>query len=292
MKSPEPNTATSDSGDETFSRLLEAAAESIIILDQQGKILWANRKTCELFGYPKQELIGQSVDLLVPERLRHRHAEHREKYLSNPRNRPMGKGLELAARRKDGSEFPVEISLTYKADDGAMQVMAIISDVTAFKQAEAAREQMRKWQLEQKEEEIRTLERLSRGPKTSVTANLFDTPPLREYSPTIFCDLVGEYCAAMDLALERRIYKTEHPLSEKLRNLAEQIGFLKGTPRDVVEIHRAALKQKSENSNAPKVQGYVEEGHLLLVELMGYLASRYRNHAIETRYFQGPEGMK
>ncbi len=291
MKPAEQSNAENRFADVNFSRLLGSAAESIVIVGQTGQIIWTNRKTCDLFGYRKEEMMGQAIEMLMPDRFRQAHAAYRAAYFSAPRNRPMGAGFNLAARRKDGTEFPVEISLSYAGGDGALQVMAIITDITRLKRAEAAKEQFRKRQLEQKEEEIRTLERLSRGPAAAVTARLIDMAPLRQYAPTVFNDLVREYAAAMEMALERRIYKTENPLSEMLRNMAEKIGFLKGTPRDVVDIHRVALKRKSEEAQPPKVQGYVEEGHLLLVELMGYLASRYRHHAVEAPQPQGPSGM-
>lgn len=274
-----------------FRLLLESAAESILIVDQCGQILWVNDKTCELFGYSHGELLGQGVELLIPEDFRPIHQEQRARFAASPRNRPMGEGRELLARRQDGSTFPVEISLSFAGGGESLQVMAIITDITSLKQAEQARERLRKQQLEQKEEEIRTLERLSRGHRMAVTARLLDLAPLRQYAPTVFDDLVRDYTRALEIALEMRIYKTEHPLSELLRPMAERISFLKGTPRDVIDIHRAALQRKSESAQPLKVRGYVEEGHLLLIELMGYLAARYRDHASAIRQPQSPAGM-
>jgi len=77
--------------------------------------------------------------------------------------------------------------------------------------------------------------------------------------------------------LERRIYKTDPNLSEPLADLASRLGFLKATPRDVVELHSEVLKQKSRSAPPARMRGYLEEGHLLLVELIGHLAAWYRN---------------
>lgn len=291
MDTASAHTELRELADISFRLLLKSAAESILIVDQCGQILWANDKTCELFGYNDGDLLGQKVELLIPEGYRADHQEHRARFASHPRNRPMGEGRELLARRNDGSTFPVEISLSLAGAAESLQVMTIITDITSLKQAEQAREWLRKQQLEQKEEEIRTLERLSRGHRMAVTAKLLDLAPLKQYAPTVFEDLVQDYNRALEIALEMRIYKTDHPLSEILRPMAERISFLKGTPRDVIDIHRTALQRKSESTQPLKVRGYFAEGHLLLVELMGYLAARYRDHAIAIRQPQSPAGM-
>lgn len=90
-----------------------------------------------MFGYQREELLGQLIEILVPESLKHRHSEHRERYAENPTARPMGIGLELFARRKDGSEFPVEISLSPLRSADGSPVMAIVRDITDRKEIQA-----------------------------------------------------------------------------------------------------------------------------------------------------------
>jgi PAS domain S-box-containing protein len=84
----------------------------MIMTDSEGMVRFANGESERMFGYPKEELIGRSIDLLVPGRMRDNHASLRRGYLANPSNRPMGAGRDLKGRRRDGTEFPLEIGLT------------------------------------------------------------------------------------------------------------------------------------------------------------------------------------
>ena len=119
-----------------FRQLLEAAPDAIVEVDENGKIVLLNTVTEQLFGYSKQELLGQSVDSLVPAELSSGHAGHRAKYSSAPLTRPMGSGLDLYGLRKDGSQFPVEISLSPVRSAEGFRVLAIIRDVSERKRAE------------------------------------------------------------------------------------------------------------------------------------------------------------
>jgi PAS domain S-box-containing protein len=119
-----------------FRQLLEAAPDAIVEVAADGQIVLVNRIAEEMFGYVRDELMGQSVDLLVPDAIRHEHYRHRDSYLEQPRTRPMGTGLELHARRRDGSLFPVEISLSPIQTEGGMHVTAVIRDVSERKRAE------------------------------------------------------------------------------------------------------------------------------------------------------------
>ncbi len=119
-----------------FRELLEAAPDAIIEVDREGRIVLLNRVTEKMFGYLREELLGRSVDFLLPDDLRATHHQHRANYWNNPMTRTMGSGLALQGQRKDRTRFPVEISLSpVKSEDG-FRVTAIIRDISERKEAE------------------------------------------------------------------------------------------------------------------------------------------------------------
>ncbi len=122
-----------------FEQLLESAPDAMVIVGDQGRIELANAQTEKLFGYTRSELLGEPIEKLIPTRFRGSHKGHRKEFMHKPRARPMGADLDLYARRKDGSEFPVEISLSpMESEDGTI-VTAAIRDVTERKEGEKAR---------------------------------------------------------------------------------------------------------------------------------------------------------
>ncbi|HEY6341895.1 MAG TPA: PAS domain S-box protein [Bryobacteraceae bacterium] len=145
-----------------FRELLEAAPDAILEVDREGRIVLLNRVAEKMFGYSREELLGGTVELLIPEHLRARHADYRIQYWHSPATRPMGIGLALQGKRKDGSQFPVEISLSPVDSEEGLRVTAIIRDISERTQAEDRLRAIREEYTHELEERNRLIERANR----------------------------------------------------------------------------------------------------------------------------------
>ena len=135
--------------EERLQKLLQAAPDAMLLINTNGTILQSNRQAGVMFGVPPDELLGTSLDSLIPERYSVDHAAHRHEFAKNPRTRPMGVGLDLVARRHDGSEVPVEVSLSPIEHPEGLQILASVRDITHRKRMEAG--------LKESERELRLM---------------------------------------------------------------------------------------------------------------------------------------
>jgi len=188
-----------------FRTLLESAPDGMVIADAAGRITFANAQTEVLFGFPRTELIGKSIETLVPERLRDSHGAHRTSYLRSPRLRPMGAGLALHGRRRDGSEFPVEISLSPLETKDGILVTAAIRDITERRQAE---ETVREYGV-RLEALSRQLIATQEAERRAIAAELHDE--------------IGQSLTALKLGLERCRQRPEPGVLEENIGLVDQV---------------------------------------------------------------------
>lgn len=138
------NEARVGASEARFRGLFDSAPDPIVIVDQSGHISLVNAQVRKTFGYERDELLGQPIEILIPERFRQIHVSDRDRYMDSPATRPMGEGAELYGLRKDGSELPVEISLSPLQTDQGLLVTSVIRDITERKHAEALKQQAQK----------------------------------------------------------------------------------------------------------------------------------------------------
>lgn len=153
-----PTTQMGEDINLVYRLLFETAAESLLIVNSEGIIQLVNHRTNDMFGYEGKELIGQKMEVLLPEKYRKKHVHNREDYAKNPRRRSMGMGMDLWGVKKDGIEFPVEVSLNHFEANGRLYVMGLITDITERRKAEDKIRELNE-ELEQRvEERTRELE--------------------------------------------------------------------------------------------------------------------------------------
>jgi PAS domain S-box-containing protein len=210
-----------------FYALLEAAPDAMVVVDQEGKIVLTNVQVEKLFGYTQEELAGKQVEILMPERSRAYHFEHRRNYFQKPKARQMGVGLELYGQHKDGRRFPVEISLSPLETEEGTLVTSAIRDITGRKEAEA--------KLRESEDLFRRV--FEEGPLgvalvstdyrfikvNSALCNMVGYPEAELLEKT-FADITHPDDLGADLDLSARLFRGEFPVHRMEKRYVKKTG--------------------------------------------------------------------
>jgi len=251
---------------------------AIIAADFDGNVLAYNEGARLIYGYSVEEVIGlQKFESFFP-------SEFIEAGKLQDLIAELIEGGSVSYEgekvRKNGDRFPSRAVFTLTKDklDKVAGFIEIVEDLTEQRETEQA--QAEAWvnqaRIEQLEHEIRAFERITGSTYSNVTARALGLRPLREAQPDSYASFLQHYETLLDLTLEQRIYRVDQDISENLSSMAEELGRIRAGPRDVVEIHSNALKQKTNESNVQKSKAYIEEGRFMVLELMGRLLDYYR----------------
>ncbi|WP_313951655.1 PAS domain S-box protein [Accumulibacter sp.] len=259
-------------------QVFESAREGIIVTRPNGVIVSVNRAFTTITGYSAEEAFGNTPRLL-------KSGEHDLAFFERMWKSITEQGFwhgEIVNRRKDGSLYPelLSISRIQDADGQVMHLVGIFSDLTQHKIDQEALEEAR-LHLQQSEKLVEELERrytVANSPVLSVVGGLYGSAPLSHSAKSVFDELVQRYGKTLELAVENLALKADHPVSDQLRALAEDLGYLQAGARDVAELHSETLTRKSKNVPAMKAKAMIEEGRFLVLELMGDLLSFYRKN--------------
>lgn len=227
-----------------FRELIENAPDAILQVDSAGAIVIANRTAETMFGYSREELLGSGVDMLVPEANRAGHAAHRKAFAAAGMTRPMGLGLELFAQRKDGTKFPVEISLSPMLTESGVHVTAVIRDVTERKQTEQRVRTLQEsymTELEARQKEAERLNRLKSEFMASISHEL--RTPL--HTVIGFAELLGEETEGVLNERQRRFLHHIHADSEHLLGLINDVLDLSRIEAGGLHLHTESLSLRA-----------------------------------------------
>lgn len=230
FQEPVPSDSSSDPpwSDQSFLKLLLSSAPiAIVVVDAEGRILYANPKLLEMFGYTFDELRDRTIETLIPQRFRMDHAQHRTRYVANPHIRPMGAGIDLMGRRKNGDEFPLEAGLSFLPTDQGLLVISSITDITRRKQTEELLER----RVEERTHEIERRREVSDGLR-DILAILNSNQSIEE----ILNHITAQACGLLraDASAIFRMQGAQAPLEmQASHGLPDEFGGRRNAPPDL-----------------------------------------------------------
>ena len=250
--------------------------------DKQWTMEYLSNVCFELTGYKSEELINNKVvaynSLIIPE-----DREYVWNSIQEMINKKSCYVIEYKIKAKDDQIKWVweKGSGVFDSNGNVTAVEGFIVDVTEEKELRIELEEAK--QKEQNEKELRTLEELITSPQKDVTTQLFGFPPLSQTLPEVFKDISKRYENLCLIATKEKDKEKLEEVSDELRFIGKQLGFLKVTPTDVIEIHSTVLKRLTKGLKQKQVESYTQTGRKMAIELMGYLVSYYRNCSINIK---------
>ncbi len=243
-----------------FYELLISISTGILVLDDQSRVVFCNPAIEELLGCPRSRLLERSLWEAIPELAKS--------------TLPKAISGVLCNKSSLATEFfhpTTGIWIELVAHSNGSAIFVQLRNVTQQVQARLVREQQEANRVKQIERELLQLQQIISIPRQNGHSER-----LRDSVPELFREWIAYYKSVLDLALEQRVYRVSHQTSKRLKQLADQLCRANATPRDLIEIHTQAIQSLSSQATALRAQTYLEEGRLLLVELIGLLAPGYR----------------
>ncbi len=293
--------------------LFATAAEGLVVVDAKGTILMKNPRLGEMFGYAAGELIGQSIEVLIPHAVRHRHAEHRHNYNTRPVQRSMGRGMDLKGVRKDGTEIAVEVSLNHFELHGGLYVMGLVTDITLRRKAEEdllrANDELED-RVEQRTAELREAERnlrdaLAKEKELNMLKSRFVSMASHEFRTPLSTimgsvDLIGRYTEdARNEKVEKHVVRIRAKVREMTAMLNEFLslekidqGLVVCAPEefDVVHLCIEMLEELRPMAKAGQSIDYDHSGMERTVTLDNRMLSNLLSNLVTNALKYSPEG--
>jgi PAS domain S-box-containing protein len=260
-----------EASEASFRAIVETSSDWIWRTDEAGYYKYSSPSVLGLLGYRADEVTGMRLfDLVSDDELPQVESQFR-KLMSDKTSFAL---VEWSCRHKDGHRVFFETSGTPNLDAEGQLIgfYGASRDITERMRLAEELELLRLRQ--QKTSEREAISRMAHGARTDNEAR---TLSLRDQDLELFKNMVEHFGKTLDMALEQRIKRVQHPISAQLRKLGESLGAVRAGPRDVIDLYVNSIQIRSQNSPSQKIQAYTEEGRLLALELMGNLVAYYRN---------------
>ena len=278
-KQIEERTKELKQSEEKYKKLIETANDAIFSWTLEGKNISWNSSAERIYGYKASEIKNKHLSILIPPE----HHDEAEKIFEQIKEGKRIVNYETVRLKKDGT--PVNVSLTISpitdATGKIVELSTIARDITEHKKLLLALEKANK--EEEQRKELQAIDKLASSPQTDTITQLYGFTSLSKSFPDVFKEMVNRYKRLLDLAVEEIETNKDNNVSEELLFMGKQLGFLRASPKDVLEIHSTTIKRRNGNHSSPKTQAYTEVGRRTSLELMGYLAIYYRNFTMSTK---------